>query len=363
MENKKSYIGIRNSVDSSTLELYFTDFIFDGFDWNTFEEINMVQDMIDKINAAKPSKINVTINSLGGDVMIGLAIYNFLKNYNAKVQVDIIGFAASIASIIAMSASKGKLRIAKNGFMIIHSASSGLYGNAKELRDQAAVLDKISGEMAEIYAFRSGKEASYFTALWADGGDVWLTGQEAKDMGLADETLNGVAMSAKLNLEAFGFKNIPSKITSSITQNQKLNMAFKKTITAAKAESFAVVEGGFLLEEDQLNNIEAALNASDISATALATANDSLATATEEIMGLKASATTSEKTISTQATRIAELEAEVIALGKKPSGNGSTLNITKDVIPDATVKPSYASETNPANEWIDKQLSHRKKTA
>lgn len=223
MKTKKSYFGIKNSIDDSTVELFFTDYIFDGFDY-TFEEVNMVQTMIDKIRAANPKKINVTINSLGGDVMIGLAIYNFLKNYNAKVQVEIIGFAASIASIIAMSASKGQLRIAKNGFMIIHAASSGIFGNAKELRDQAQILDKISKEMADIYALRSGKEAKYFTDLWADGGDVWLTGVEAKEMRLADELLNAVAMNAKLNLGALGFKNIPLKVSSSIFQSQKINM-------------------------------------------------------------------------------------------------------------------------------------------
>lgn len=228
MENKKSYYAIKNSVDDSTLELFFTDFIFNSIGY-TFEEINMVQNMIDKIKAANPTKINVTINSLGGDVMIGLAIYNFLKNYKAKVQVEIIGFAASIASVIAMSASKGKLKIAKNGFMIIHAASSEVFGNAKELRDQATILDKISKEMADIYALRSGKEAKYFTDLWADGGDVWLTGPEAKEMGLADELLNAVAMNAKVNLEAFGFKNIPSKISSSFYQSRKIDNTLKKT--------------------------------------------------------------------------------------------------------------------------------------
>lgn len=158
MENQKSYVGIKNSVEDSTLELCFTDYIYDGLDWNTYEEINLVQNMINKIRAAKPTKINVTINSLGGDVMIGLAIYNFLKNYNAKVQVEIIGFAASIASIIAMSASKGKLKIAKNGFMIIHAASSVIVGNAKELRDQAETLDRFRMKWPIYMRFAQAKK-------------------------------------------------------------------------------------------------------------------------------------------------------------------------------------------------------------
>lgn len=328
MEQKKSYIGIKNSVETSTIALYFTDYIFDEFDWNTWETNNLVQDTIDKITAAKPSTIKVTINSLGGDVMIGLAIYNFLKNYNAEVEVEIIGFAASIASVMAMSASKGKLKIANNGFMIIHAASSGVWGNAKEMKEQAIVLDKISAELASIYALRSGKEASYFTDLWSDGGDVWLTGSEAKEMGLADELMNGLAAAAKLDPGAYGLKNIPKTITSSI-QKQK-NMAFEKTLAAAKSNEFAVVDNGFLLEETALNNIEAQLATAETVNADLATATAQVKTLTENLEAVKKTEATLTAAATKADARIAELEAEVVALGKEASGTGTSLNGGKD---------------------------------
>ncbi len=189
MSHKKSFIGIKAEASTSTLELHFTDYIYDGIDWNTWEEINMVQDTIDAIKAANPTTIKVIINSLGGDVMIGLALYNYLKAYNATKEVEIIGFAASIASVMAMCASPGKLRMAKNSFMIIHAAHSSAYGNASEIRKQAETLDKVSNELAEIYAQRSGKAAADFTKMWA-GGDKWLTGAEAKELGLVDELTN-----------------------------------------------------------------------------------------------------------------------------------------------------------------------------
>lgn len=358
MENRKSYIGIKNSLsEDSTLELFFTDFIFDGFDWNTWEETNLVQDTIDKITAAKPSKILVTINSLGGDVMIGLAIYNFLKSYNAEVEVDIIGFAASIASIMAMSASKGKLRIAKNGFMIIHAASSGMYGNAKEMKGQAAVLDKITGEMADIYALRSGKDAKHFTDLWADGGDVWLTGSEAKAMGLADELLNAVPMTATINLEAYGFKKIPNKITSSLIQTKK-NMAFEKTLATAKAESFKVVDGGFLLEETALNNLEATIAASETTAAELATAKEKETELTEAVATEKKTVETLTAASVTHAEKIKELEAKVEALGKKPSGTGSSLNSKKDeTVEEQSGKIGLNSADHPLNQYARTRLA------
>lgn len=209
MSKQKSYIGIKNEAETSTLELHFTDFIYDGFDWDTWETTNLVQETINKIKDANPSKIKVVINSLGGDVMIGLALYNYIKNYKAEKEVDIIGFAASIASIMAMVADKGKLRMAKSSFMIIHAAWSYAVGNAKDMRKQAEDLDKVTNELASIYAERTGKEASYFTDLWADG-DYWMTGTEAKELGLADELYNAEPINAKVDFSAFNFKNVPA---------------------------------------------------------------------------------------------------------------------------------------------------------
>ena len=371
MENKKSYIGIKNSVDTSTVELYFTDFIFDSIDWDMMEMTNMVQDTIDQIKAANPSTIKVTINSLGGDVMIGLGIYNFLKNYDADVEVEIIGFAASIASIMAMSASKGKLKMAKNSFMIIHSASSYAGGNANDLREQADVLDTISGQMADIYAQRTGKKATYFTDLWADGSDIWYTGKEALKLGLVDELTNAEPMTAKVNLASYGFKNIPTKIFNQLTQNLNSNsMAFEKTLISAKAQSFTVADGGFLLEEAQLNNIENELAAAVTVKAELETANASVVALKDtntglgvEIVALKEKETIQLAFILDKDAKIAELEAKVTELGKAPSGTGTIVKTKGDESPDKAPVASYASESNPANAWVDKMLSRRKPVA
>lgn len=383
MEQKKSYIGIRNSVETSTLELFFTDDIFDEFDWKTWETKNLVQDTIDKIIAAKPSTIKVTINSLGGDVMIGLAIYNFLKNYKAEVEVEIIGFAASIASVIAMSASKGKLKIANNGFMIIHAASSFAWGNAKELKEQAEVLDKISKELASIYALRSRKETSFFTDLWADGGDVWLSGSEAKEMGLADELINGLEAAAKIDPRAYGLKNIPKTITSSI-QKQK-NMAFEKTLAAAKSNEFAVVDNGFLLDETALNNLEQSLADS---ANVVAEKEATITKQTETIESLTQSIDTEKETVkalteanATATARVAELEAamvtagtaanekivaleaQVAELGKEASGIGTNLRSEKDESTEEGKggKPGLMNPEHPLNQYAASQIEAKKK--
>ena len=215
MPKSKSYIGIKNEAETSTLELHFTDFIYDGFSWETWETTNLVQDTIDKIKAANPSKIKVLINSLGGDVMIGLALYNYIKSYKAEKEVDILGFAASIASIMAMVADPGKLRMGKSTFMIIHAAWSYAMGNAKEMRKQADDLDKVTNELASIYAERSGKDVSYFTELWADG-DYWMTASEAKEIGLADEIYNSEPVNAKVDFSNYNFRNVPAALVNAV---------------------------------------------------------------------------------------------------------------------------------------------------
>jgi len=215
---KKFYVGIKNEVSSNTLELYFTDYIYDGLDWSTWEVSNMVQETIDKIKAANPTTIKIVINSLGGDVMIGLALYNYLKAHKATKEVEIIGFAASIASILAMCGDT--IKMAKNSFMIIHAAWSYASGNAAEMRKAAEDLDKVTNELADIYAQRSGKDTKFFTDLWAEG-DYWMTGSEAKELNLVDELFNAAPISAHLDFNQHGFKNIPAEvIDDSLKKNE-----------------------------------------------------------------------------------------------------------------------------------------------
>ena len=97
------------------------------------------------------SEIDVYINSYGGEVAEGLAIYNALKRHKAKVRTYCDGFAASIASVIFMA---GDERIMNDSsLLMIHNAWSYVQGNAKELRKQADDLDKIT--QASVVAYKA----------------------------------------------------------------------------------------------------------------------------------------------------------------------------------------------------------------
>lgn len=127
----------------------------------------------------------VNINSPGGDVFEGLAIYNLLREYKGHVTVRILGVAASAASFIAMAADE--IQIARAGFFMIHNAWTGLWGNRNDLRETADFLEQIDDTIADIYHVRSGLSMD---ELKADmDKERWINGRDAIDSGFADAFL------------------------------------------------------------------------------------------------------------------------------------------------------------------------------
>ena len=127
----------------------------------------------------------VNINSPGGDVFEGLAIYNLLREYKGHVTVRVLGVAASAASFIAMAADE--IQIARAGFFMIHNAWTGLWGNRNDLRETADFLKQIDDTIADIYHVRSGLSMD---ELKADmDKERWINGRDAIDSGFADAFL------------------------------------------------------------------------------------------------------------------------------------------------------------------------------
>ncbi len=131
--------------------------------------------------AGKP--ITVEINSPGGNYFEGVAAYNLLRRHDAAVRVEVVGIAASAASVIAMAGDE--IVIAANAEIMIHEARGLFFGTKSELRDAWETLAHIDTAMCETYSARSGRPVAEFETLIA-GKDVFLRGQEAIDAGLAD---------------------------------------------------------------------------------------------------------------------------------------------------------------------------------
>jgi len=144
---------------------------------------------------ANASEVRVRLNSPGGFIFDGVAIYNQLVRHRARVVMDIDGIAASIASVIAMAGDE--IRIAANAMMMIHDPSNIVWGTAEEMRRQADLLDKRKAQLVKTYVARTGIDADEVTRLMSD--ETWLDADEAIGLGFADTIVEDEAIAAPSN--------------------------------------------------------------------------------------------------------------------------------------------------------------------
>lgn len=153
--------------------------------------------------------LRVRINSPGGSVFDGLAIYNSLRRHPARVEVRVEGVAASIASVIALAGDH--VAIEPSAFFMIHDPWSAAIGNSTELRELADVLDKIGEKLVGIYARKSGAAETAIAELMA--AETWLNAEEAHELGLVDEVLADDAdATARSRHDLSGFANPPKAL-------------------------------------------------------------------------------------------------------------------------------------------------------
>jgi ATP-dependent protease ClpP protease subunit len=160
--------------------------------------------------------ILIRINSYGGDVFEGLAIANTIADLKARTVVEVIGVAASIASIIACAADV--VRIRKSAQIMIHRPWSWTYGEAEELRAAADHLDLIETQLVDVYADRSNGKKSVQEFAAAVAKATWMSGTMAVEWGLADEIVSKAAVPATVDeetLDAAGIKNAPAELFAS----------------------------------------------------------------------------------------------------------------------------------------------------
>lgn len=175
---KKYYSLVKNKKKQEADLTIFGDIT--AYPWNESDVSNYnLSKQLQELSDVKT--INVHINSYGGEVAEGLAIYNSLKNHKAKVKTYCDGFACSIASVIFMA---GDERIMSNAsLLMIHNAWSFVMGNANELRKQADDLDKIT--QASVNAYMNHVSISEKELKELLDNETWLDGNEALEKGFA----------------------------------------------------------------------------------------------------------------------------------------------------------------------------------
>jgi ATP-dependent Clp endopeptidase proteolytic subunit ClpP len=164
---------------------------------------------LDELKALGPvAELTVRINSPGGSVFDGVAIYNALKRHDAAITVWIDGIAASIASMIAMAGDE--VVMPQNAMLMLHDPSGLVMGTASDMRAMAEALDRMKAGMVAAYRDKSGRDDAEIGALMA--AETWQSAQEALELGLADRIEQPVKMAAHFDLSRF--RNPPPELVA-----------------------------------------------------------------------------------------------------------------------------------------------------
>lgn len=170
----------------------------------------------------------VNINSPGGDVFEGLAIYNLLREHKGKVTVKVLGLAASAASFIAMAGDE--IQIGRAAFFMIHNAWIVAIGNRNDLREAADWIEPFDKTIADIYAARTALAVDEIAAMM--DAEKWVGGQEAVDLGFADGFLpsDEIAQADREPPQAHAIRHIDAALARSgmpRSERRKLIQAIK----------------------------------------------------------------------------------------------------------------------------------------
>lgn len=197
-----------------------------------------------KEQLAGAGDVRVRINSPGGDVFDGIAIHNDLKDHDGHVTIEVVGLAASAASIIAMAGDT--IKIASNAFIMIHFASTIAWGTKELLAEVMEVLGQIDDALVATYVERTGQDADAVRAMLA--AETWLGAKAAVEKGFADETTAAAEPQARFDLS--GFSNVPAQLRAAETEDQPstkrdIERVLMQDAGLHRSEARRLLAGGF----------------------------------------------------------------------------------------------------------------------
>jgi len=308
--------------------------------------------------------ITVRLNSAGGSVFEGLTIRSILKNHQANVTVHIDGYAASIASIIAMAGDK--IVMAKGSMMMIHNPMSSMWGGeAKDFREAADLLDKIRDSLVSVYADRTGISTDELITMLDE--ETWMSAEEAVEHGFADEVEEGNAVTASIRgavarvngvqMDFSNFRRVP-KMPNTFTPEQPVAQTQTKPINSTNG-------GATILNLEDLKNQYPALYAEAVAA-GVSQERIRMQTLDELAMPGNADIITQAKASGASAadTAVAIIKAENVkrAAAGKDMKNDADESGMKDVAPEGSegTKKTDDEETDAQAKSLAEQLNKRR---
>jgi ATP-dependent protease ClpP protease subunit len=236
----KSWFRVQNATKTAPAKVYI------------YDEIGMwgvdAQAFATTLNDLDVDEFELHINSPGGDLFDGIAIYNSVKQHKAKVTTYVDALAASAASFIAMAGDE--IVMTRNATLMIHDGIAMTFGNEAAHLYTADLLSKFSNNIADIYASSAGGTVETWRALMRE--EVWYSAQEAVDAGLADRMLDAdddEAEEAKnnWNLSVFNFAGrekapSPTSVLRAVKNQLKETAVTKPAATTTQPEPETPVE-------------------------------------------------------------------------------------------------------------------------
>ncbi|EOI3519963.1 head maturation protease, ClpP-related [Cronobacter dublinensis] len=202
--------------------------------------------------------VTVNINSPGGDMFEGLAIYNLLREYDGKVTVKVLGLAASAASIIAMAGDE--VQIGRGAFLMIHNCWVYAMGNRHDLAQIATDMAPFDKAMSDIYQARSGLDAATVDKMM--DGETYIGGSEAVEKGFADSVLSADEIADDDESPVAALRKLDALLAKANTprsERRKLLKALSGSTPGAAATPDGTPSAA-TIEKETIDRLEAAIS-------------------------------------------------------------------------------------------------------
>jgi ATP-dependent Clp endopeptidase proteolytic subunit ClpP len=217
-----NWYSIKNIAKSENTEVMIYDEIGSyGVDAKSF--INEIK------NIPKDTSVLLRINSPGGSVIDGLAIYDAISRMPQKVTARIEGIAASMASVIALAADE--VIMSENSLYMIHNVWGGEVGDSDDLRKAADLMDKMGERLINIYVSKTGQTEEQIRS-WMDA-ETWFNSLEAQEAGFINLVEEPIKMAAMFDIKKYDYKN--SVLVEKLFNNQKKESNMEKEFENLKS--------------------------------------------------------------------------------------------------------------------------------
>jgi ATP-dependent Clp endopeptidase proteolytic subunit ClpP len=166
---------------------------------------------------ASYGNINVRINSMGGEVYAGIAIFSAIRNSKANVRIYVDGIAASMASVIALCGKP--VEMSRYARLMLHSISGSCWGRVQDFRQAIAEMDSLESTLCDMLAGKTGKTAADIKADYFDGADHYLTAAEALELGFIDGIYDATPPPESIEIEKV-YQSINNRLKKPQNSNQ-----------------------------------------------------------------------------------------------------------------------------------------------